>query len=138
MKINPVPIIFVIFLTISFLSLTGCIDENLIKEQPSVPRQTQKDDDAPQEICKTRCDKYFRERHLEGYLYQSHYNKKLNKCFILTEDASKTSKDLYDVDESQHYGMFFYDPDGIYCNFLETECKSEKAWDVLAAPYMQD
>jgi hypothetical protein len=138
MKRNFIIFILTVFLTISFMSLTGCIDENLIKEQPSVLRPAQKDDLALQEICRTKCNEYYGKQDLSGHSYKSHYNKKLNKCFLLTEDAGRTSKDLYDIDESQHYGMFFHDLDGIYCNFLETECNSEKEWNSLVAPYMEN
>jgi hypothetical protein len=138
MKRNMIPYILIVLITISFLSLTGCNNLYLMEEQPPVPAETQKIDSSLQEICKNRCDEYFSQRHLAGYSYQSHYNNKLNKCFLLTEDASKTSKDLYDIDESRHLGMFFHDPDGIYCNLLETECRSEKEWNSLITPYMKD
>ena len=130
--------IFIIFFTISFMSLVGCDNQILIKEQSSVPEKTLKDDYELQEMCKTLGDKYFREQYLSEASYRSHYNRKLNKCFLLMEDGRKTSKDLYNVNASIHYGMFFHDEDGIYCNVLETECKSEKEWDKLVKPYMED
>jgi len=126
------------FFAASFMSLTGCDNQNLIKEQSSVPEKIQKDDNDLQEICKTGCDEYFRKQAFPGSSYQSHYNKKLNKCFILIEEVKKPSKDLYNINESIHYGMFFHDRDGIYCNVLETECKSEKEWDSIVKPYMEE
>jgi len=138
MKRNLVLSILIVSFIISFMSLVGCNNQNLIKEQSSVSEKTQKDDYDLQEMCKIRCDEYFRKQYLLESSYQSHYNKKLNICFLLVEDVRKTSKDLYDVNESRHYGMFFHDEDGIYCNVLEMECKSEKEWDSLVTPYMED
>lgn len=138
MKKNAVLSILIVFLTISFVSLTGCENQYLITDQPAAPEIIQKEDNASQESCNKRCDEYFKKSYLPGYSYRSHFNSRLNKCFLLMEDAAKASKDLYDVDESHHLGMFFRDRDGIYCNLLDAECKSEKEWNSLVKPYMED
>ena len=118
--------------------LIGCDNQNIIKEQSSVPEKIQNDDYGLQEICKTGCDEYFKKQYFPVSSYQSHYNKKLNKCFILIEDVKKPSKDLYSINESIHYGMFFRDRDGVYCNVLDTECASEKEWDSIVKHYMEE
>jgi len=88
----------------------------------------------------------------EGLLthYTNHYNKKLNKCFILIIDTNlpkdknehtSISKLLVDVNEQKEYGSFFMFTDTkeiMECIVLGNPCSSETEWDTLIKPYMED
>jgi hypothetical protein len=86
-----------------------------------------------------------------GRTYNSHYNVKLNKCFILTTDQSYGPtrglvKLLFDINENKEYGEIVavqinkdsFETTVSNCYVLETHCKSEKEWDLLVKPYMEE
>lgn len=117
-----------------------------------------------QEKCGKRCEERFRKEYgKEGYTtdkdgdgmtsgYQNHYNKKLNKCFILittrTYPKDKdnklgvyTGKDIYDINENQVIGsfsMFSKSVSSLECRVSERTCKSGEEWDLLVKPYMEE
>jgi hypothetical protein len=83
--------------------------------------------------------------------YAHHYNRKLNKCFILftstftPRDSKKlsasTDKSLRDINENKTYGSFLKfenDTKPFQCEFLDKYCSSEDEWDGLAKPYMEE
>jgi hypothetical protein len=83
--------------------------------------------------------------------YTSHYNAKLNKCFILIEDSviskeASKSKLLWDINENKEYGQYFafredkklFHMKTTLCVVLEMSCKSEQEWDLLVKPYMEE
>lgn len=82
--------------------------------------------------------------------YVNHYNKKLNKCFILITTThypkdKKTDvllmKVIYDINENLPYGNFDkYNKttNPWCCNVLEKVCKYEREWDLLVKPYMEE
>jgi len=89
-------------------------------------------------------------------LYTNHYNKKLNKCFILVtvtylsknekKSVSYKQVQLYDINENKEYGVLFTQIDPfmptIYppmqCTFLEKTCRSTEEWNSLQKPYMEE
>jgi hypothetical protein len=86
-----------------------------------------------------------------GRGYSSHYNAKLNKCFILIEDtsfspAASRNKMLWDVNENKEYGGYYAfrkDTKSLYdtiaqCEVLRKPCKSEQEWDSLVKPFMEE
>ena len=83
--------------------------------------------------------------------YTSHYNVKLNTCFMLIEDTGFSkkkgqdkSKVLWDLNEDKKYGD--YEALGEnkkpltvwYCRVLEKSCQSEQEWDLLVKPCMEE
>jgi|SRR5438309_9484355 hypothetical protein len=83
--------------------------------------------------------------------YQSHYNARLNKCFMLQTSQAYDPKQpsvmkiLWDVNSNKEYGPFFGDlpgskPSGLpsTCSFGEKICKSEAEWDAMADVYMEE
>jgi len=85
--------------------------------------------------------------------YTNHYNRKLNKCFILVTQTSfpkdketreelgiSTDKTLWDINENKGCGAFLkFDKGGLmYCEVLGKDCKSESGWDALVKPYMEE
>jgi hypothetical protein len=82
--------------------------------------------------------------------YNSHYNAKLDKCFILIEDTSyppvvSRQKLLLDIIENKIYGEFYafsVDKKGLYditqCQVQRKPCKSEQEWDSLIKPFMEE
>ena len=150
--------ILIIFFTISFMSLVGFNNQNPTKEQSSVSKITPKDDYELQEKCEKRCEEYFKEDYGNGFdedgisNYTYHYNKKLNKCFILInsiefikniEDKFKniTMKTLFEFNENKEYGSLVLFGKNIKiesCVVLDKSCKSEQEWDLLVAPYMEE
>jgi hypothetical protein len=112
-----------------------------------------------QERCGRRCQEVFKEQFGRGqagdkdchYLsnYESHYNIRLNKCFILVrtsaycKDSVTEMDDLVDVNSNKIYGNFIGDtfgkttikPSG---NVLDNHCNSLSEWDALVKPYMEE
>ena len=119
-----------------------------------------KEDYELQERCGKRSEEWFKSKYGDGFSrsddgnmrshYKNHYNKKQNKCFILinnnfvdtnkknNKDQSFTDKFLYDVNENGYYGSYMNMVEGSDCIFLEKKCKSEKEWDLLVKPYMEE
>jgi|SRR5208282_3887370 len=113
-----------------------------------------------QEQCGKRSEEYFKKEYNNGFStyeniqitshYQNHYNKKLNKCFILMETTYYNTytkkndsfiKDINDINENKKYGSFSriqidYSP--ITCEVSGKTCKSEEEWDKLVKPYMEE
>jgi hypothetical protein len=106
-----------------------------------------------QERCaKSAADSFKKLYRNEGILthYSNHYNKKLNKCFILMisttlpkvkQEHPSLSKLLYDVNEQKEYASFFMFTDSkeiINCTVLGRPCSSQSEWDTLIKPYMEE
>ena len=80
--------------------------------------------------------------------FTNHYNKKLNKCFILissqlfwTNYAYRESYELWDINDNKLYGNYYSDYSLgalLHCNLLDTWCNSYKAWESLTKPFMND
>lgn len=82
--------------------------------------------------------------------YQNHYNKKLNKCFLILtftnypkDKRTEVSymKRLVDFNENKEYGAFSKFSKKTYpfgCRFLDKSCESEREWDLLVKPYMEE
>jgi hypothetical protein len=115
------------------------------------------EDSGLQEKCGKYCKEYFIKTYgngrievdngQENWTYDNHYNKKLNKCFILTTTLVSTKnkmhggkrKEIFDIREYTSYGEFLMiDDQLIFCNVLEEKCKSESEWDQLVKPYMKE
>ncbi|MBP7528736.1 MAG: hypothetical protein KA801_12460 [Syntrophorhabdaceae bacterium] len=113
-----------------------------------------------QERCGKRAAEVFKEHYGEGFEkgslsnYTCHYNRKLNRCFMLltTIIYSKiekgemdlgvfTDKGLWDINENKafgHYSAFSKAPKTMDCNVLEKGCHSENDWNVLVKPFMEE
>lgn len=115
---------------------------------------------------KERCGKTCSERFKEEYgkegpysyegnkgliAYSSHYNAKLNKCFILITDARYSDEGyqsdvLWDIIENKVYGDYFafrrdkksFNMTITKCGVLGVSCKSKREWDTLVKPYMEE
>ena len=142
--------ILIFFFTISFMSVVGC-NQNPTKEQSSVSEGKIKVDYELQERCGKQTSEFFKKEYGNGITtvgkeqmmsgYQNHYNKKLNKCFIIITSTSKSMrlKNLFDFNENKELGTFVenkYLP--MNCRVFEKKCKSEEEWDSLVKPYMED
>jgi hypothetical protein len=94
-----------------------------------------------QKQCGEDSEKFFKRQYKEyvdslNIFYQNHYNKKLNKCFIIVNRSSPTFRTLFDVNESKIYGMF--SSGGGSCFVLDKKCNDEKEFDSLVKPYMEE
>ena len=126
----------IIILICSLFLLVGCNDGKV--------------DYQLQEQCKKSSEEFYRKQyHSDFSSYQNHYNKKLHKCFIIltTETYTKgnqtdvmTGKSLFDVNENKEYGdcTNFEKTEKNLCKFLGKLCESEKEWDSLVKPYMEE
>lgn len=88
--------------------------------------------------------------------YQNHYNKKLNKCFVLETITvvDKKSKNntrhivLFDINENKQYADFFTNWKSLYIEGAgwvldmrssnEIRCRDKGTWDGLIKPYMEE
>ena len=154
--------ILIVFFTTSFMSLLGCNNHNIIKEQLFPSEKKIKGDSELQEECGKQCEEYFKKEYGNGIIngekgerltsnYTNHYNKKFNICFILinsTEFINVRSKiesirikNFFDLNENKEYGsliQFENDNKPCSCRILEKHCDSEKEWDLIVKPYMED
>ena len=122
------------------------------KKAPVVKEKSAKEISRLQEKCENSCKRIFRKEYNNGvvekdksvflYLYKSHYNKKLDKCFMMiTEDGVlERYKKLLDVNENNSYGSVRLNNEGqnLGCYVLNKQCKSEEGWDSLVKPYMEE
>jgi len=123
---------------------------------------TAKEDYELQERCGKRADELFKREYGNSGItntkdgqalagYRNHYNKKLNKCFLLLtyrdipykdkKKASSTLMTLYDINENKEYGSYFKSDNNSIpfdCKVSETVCRSEQEWDSLISPYMEE
>ena len=123
-----------------------------------------RDDYDLQERCGKRAEESFRRDWGEGIKntdsgpmiadYRNHYNRKLNKCFVLLsvltgQNKNKKEKNggvsrsimLYDINESRMYGNFLQFEFGrppIQCHVFDKKCQSEDEWNSLVSPYMEE
>jgi hypothetical protein len=155
MKRNLFLSFLIVFFTTSFMSIVGCNNQNIIKEQSSLSEL--------QAQCGKWSQEYFNKEYSNGIInggdgerlisnYTNHYNKKLNKCFILITSTefirnmenkieSIRVKTLFDLNENKEYGsliQFENNNKPINCRILEKYCNSEKEWNLLVKPYMED
>ena len=88
--------------------------------------------------------------------YQNHYNKKLNRCFILVTTGVRDKKSktdtlhygLFDINENKQYADFLIDMKSRYKEgvgwVLEPgssnaiSCNEKGTWDKLVRPYMEE
>ena len=84
--------------------------------------------------------------------YRCHYNKKLNKCFILIiamhhpkdkGDSLGVTTDtrLWDINDKKQYGQFFSARKTnvcFHCEVAGKQCSSQKEWDGLIKQYMEE
>jgi len=103
-------------------------------------KDNKKVEDQLQEQCGKKCEEFFTKSYDKKYagFYVSHYNKKLNKCFMMLYNPITKRKILFDVNESNLHGLFT--PDGVSCYVYEKKCnpKTEKEWDLLVKPYLEE
>jgi len=118
--------------------------------------------DEMSERCGKLVEKLFKERWTTGKTddgkmrgrFESHYNAKLNKCFLLeivtlvTGDRATNKaalieiQALWDANEKRQYGWFKeYDSPGAIqsnCYVQNTACRSKEEWVNLIKPYMEE
>jgi hypothetical protein len=119
-----------------------------------------KEDYELQERCGKRSAELFKEHYGNGTsnneddqmisVYTNHYNKKLNKCFMLVTTTTFPKKkgniplimkNIWDINENKEYASFDRNrnlPTPITCTVLDKICSSENQWDLLVKPYMED
>jgi len=119
-----------------------------------------KEEDGLQEQCRKSAEKFFGraigsgfrrdDKKTETMGYTNHYNRKLNKCFILVtttivpkfkDETVIIFKELLDINEMKTYGEIFAgrnDNKPFGCKVLEKFCQSEGEWDSLVKPYMEE
>jgi len=122
-----------IFILSFIISLAGCHFLSLTKKQYALQEKCEKQGEA---WSKSYLQKYPSDK----FTYESHYNQKLNKCFMLVTYSKSQLKSLKSVSENKIYGSLLARQDSktIICNVLENKCKTEKEWNALVKPYMEE
>ena len=141
------------------MSFVGCNNQKSTKEQikeqspqqSSVSEKQLKVDYELQERCGNQTREFFKKEYGDGVTtvgkgqmlsgYQNHYNKKLNKCFIIITSTSPSMKlkNLFDFNENKELGTFVDNKNlSMDCRVFEKSCKSEQEWDSLVKPYMEE
>ena len=130
------------------------------KEQSSL-----KETYESQERCGKRAEEIFKKKYgnstqiskeglsTNSYDYACHYNRKLNKCFMLINKVTcfygkkkgsffsfmQDYKELKDINENVTYGTFLHDSDEPpACQVLGKPYKTQQEWDALVKPYMEE
>lgn len=96
--------LLLIFLLLCWFILTGCSRDIKNNQANNFNLQVQCSEQA-----KIFFNNYKTDNNNEAELfYKSHYNSKLNKCFILIDSvfSNVSFSDLYDVLENKHYAIF--------------------------------
>jgi hypothetical protein len=146
--------ILIVFFTISFMSLTGCDNLNMIREDSYAQAKNLRKELELSQKCEKKCEEHFRKEYGNGILnngkrtvtYESHYNKKLNKCFIILttnfmiEKYNKRYKEkfLFDVNYLRDYGFYHNSGTITFCDVEKNKCGSEEEWVSLVKPYMEE
>jgi len=126
----------------------------------SEPSKSDKDLYELQDKCRQTTDQEFKKEWgsnvsntKDGQIianYTNHYNKKMNRCFYLvtsnqfvTKNKDGTNpfiiKTLLDVQENKVYGDFSSDRKTMFsCAVGKSYCSSEKEWDSLVLPFMNE
>jgi hypothetical protein len=133
--------ILIVFLT---TSLVGCNNQNIIKEQSSNKITEEYD---LREKCEKQSEEWFKnfQHNYPGdkLTYKSHYNLRLNKCFIYTTWFQSGGYQIVlvsDVYKKKNYGSCSgtFGEDDFSCVFLNKDMNDKKEWDELVKPYMEE
>lgn len=133
--------LFISILIIFIISLVGCNNQTPTKELYQL-----------QEQCGKGSQEWFKKKYgnedKPSLSYQSHYNKKMTKCFVvITEDRVNKldnkpyyRKSLWDINENKEYGFIHMTKTETTCFLIVTkkECKNSVEWDELVEPYMKE
>lgn len=114
--------------------------------RPSVAADVRgaKDDYEMQERCSKRMAEQGKPDVELGVIAgrRNHYNRKLNKCvgLLWRMSADGTVKSLVDVNEWSNLANFNLNKSAKvpHCNVGNAQCQSEKEWDALVKPYMEE
>ena len=141
--------LFLLILIVFFTtSLVGCNNQkSSVSEDKKVNYQLQ-------EQCGKSCKEYFiktygeldEQTDVDGWWkndFNSHYNKNLNKCFILVDSKNSykmNRKRLLEINENKDYGKYWKGSNGVTtnCYVLDKKCDSEEEWNTLVRPYMEE
>lgn len=125
---------FLSVLVISYtISLAGCNFSSLTKEQYALREKCEKQ-------CEGWSKSYQQKYPSDKFSYENHYNRRLNKCFMLVTYSTSQLKSLKSISENKIYGSFLSRQNSktVICNVLENKCKTEKEWNFLVKPYMEE
>ncbi len=102
----------------AFLPLAGCEKQNPVKEQaplpqPATPTETSLREYELRERCGSYCTDFFHKTYREKMRnqsenfttqsdYTSHYNRKMNRCYMLVKSKSTSVKNIGSVVLSEH------------------------------------
>ena len=100
---------------------------------------------ALQEKCAEGAKRWLEDHDSKGiYGHSSHYNRRLDKCFIrvnyLFLPEESTAVGLEDAFEWRSIGSFFQTKDGtlISCSVGSNKCSSRTEFEALIKPYMEE
>jgi len=109
-----------------------------------------------EQACREQSGKFVREEYGKAFevldhqfiwnSYQNHYNKKMNRCFVLTVRKIEAYKDgaaitytrLTDMNDKAAYGYLIVDRDRFVCYVSGKVCTSMVEWEKLITPYMKE
>jgi hypothetical protein len=145
--------IVIVIVTYLFFLISSNTYSSSIKKGSKSP-QVKIDYKLLQENCSKECEELFQKKYYvdnksfphidKSFSYKHHYNKKLNKCFILIIETGKNNSymrmKLFDIHRRDtNYGLFsIMGKDIRSCSFLNKKCDSEEKWNSLIKPYMEN
>lgn len=136
-------IISLCVISCSALFLSGCSDSITASTTTSTSI-------VAQETCGTRAKAFFDDNYpgvvRDSNYYTNHYNKKLDKCYILVTTyrggtaGYVSGESLYNVLENKLVGdLMSLNSEKPYTCFVgEGRCKNTEEWEKLIKPYMEE
>ena len=138
---------FLILISINCANAQETLDQKTLYE---MSRQCGKQSEERFKNCHDCKDYVMDAEHVATRDYTSHFNRKLNICFMLEnihgvifkERLTFTYQTLTDVNENKEYGSFtgstVDDRPPTLCKVLDKECHSISEWKALIKPYMEE
>jgi hypothetical protein len=162
MKINQA--LLTLFLCMIFL---GACNKKEEAPKPasnnSVKTSSTKEEYELQERCGNNAKEFFKHEHGSGTfkteygqaeaVHTNHYNRKLNKCFVMTTFTDYVYKNnqpeyaksfvitVIDINENKEYGRFhnIYKQDKpAFCEVAGRICRDMLEWEALIKPFMEE
>jgi hypothetical protein len=165
----------IIFISLFLLFLSCSKNDSIFTDHEKKAEQLTKQKDQKysrglyqlQGVCREYANEWFDQTIIGktenvSYNYVSHYNRKLNHCFVMLEttkfpqekiDTILITKDLYDINENKSYAHAIFEgksnkpkdeylyrskDNEVVCTVLDIKCRSKVEWDSLVKQYMEE
>ncbi len=123
--------------------------ETIQSEQTELLKEINKQNDTVSKV--SECDEQkalslFNKKYSGGdesdkYIHKTHYNGKLNQCFMYVQrirSASRDKEEILDVNEDTYYGTLRISKGNVVCVIKGKTCKREEEWNAYVRELMEE